>query len=125
MSVGSVQTRWVGHKQHGITALQLMECPVSVVSGSMDKQVRLWDIQGKSYGGIHMTKLNHSLQWTFPFDWMRPKLEQMEKVFDTLEFLEKTKEKKTQQQKDEIKYNYLINKYFNGSYSLPSELPCK
>lgn len=72
-----------------------------------------------------MTKLNHSLQWTFPFDWMRPKLEQMEKVFDTLEFLEKTKEKKTQQQKDEIKYNYLINKYFNGSYSLPSELPCK
>ena len=49
----------------------------------------------------------------------------MEKVFDTLEFLEKTKEKKNQEEKDEIKYNYLINKYFNGSYSLPSQLPFK
>ena len=72
-----------------------------------------------------MTKIGYYQQWTFPFDWMKRKLEQMEKVFDTLEFLEKNKEKKTEEEKDQIKYNYLINKYFNGSYSMPSDIPSK
>lgn len=53
-------------------------------------------------------------KWEFPYDWVKTKLNEIDHVFEILEKYEK--DKKSQSQKDIIKFDYLNHKYFYGNY---------
>jgi len=63
---------------------------VSFVTGSLDKQIRIWSYKKQMYGNIHMNKLGLK-KWEFPYDWVKIKLNEIDYVFEILEKYEKDK----------------------------------
>ena len=87
MSNSVVLNRWSAHSQL-ITVVNTISNPLSLVTGSQDKQIKVWNYDGLLYGNIHMTKINCN-RWNFPFDWVSIKLKEIDQVFDTLEIFDK------------------------------------
>jgi len=84
--------------------------PLSFISCSIDKHVKVWSLEGELLGDINLVKFGNNF-WKFPFDWVRNKLSEIDDVFESLEKIEK--ERLNEQQKNDIKSNFLISKYLS------------
>ena len=85
--------------------------PVSLIVSSADKNFRIFSKNGQLWSDINLSKFG-SLKniWKFPFDWVKQKLDDIDVVFETFETRER--EKLSHVEKEKIKTNFLISKYF-------------
>ena len=101
--------KWEAHNNQ-INKITKIKDPLSFVTCSLDKHVKVWSLEGELLGDINLVKLGNNF-WKFPFDWVKNKLSEIDDVFDSLEKIEK--ERLNEQQKNEIKTNFLISKYLS------------
>ncbi|EGR31709.1 hypothetical protein IMG5_103530, partial [Ichthyophthirius multifiliis] len=102
--------RWVGH-QACINKLTKINEPKCIISCSHDKNVKIWSIQGEYYSKININQFDKQQKWYFPYNWINQKMNDLELVFDSLEIIEN--DVLNQGQKDKIRMNYLMGKYFD------------
>jgi len=101
--------KWEAHTNQ-VNKITKIKDPVSFISCSIDKHVKIWSLEGEILGDINLVKLGNNY-WRFPFDWVKNKLSEIDDVFDSLEKIEK--ERLSDPQKNDIKTNFLVNKYLS------------
>lgn len=74
--------RWEAHSAQINFILRIPE-PLSFVTCSADKTVKIWSLQAHCYGRILLNRFGRN-EWHFPYDWVENKLKDMEDVFDEL-----------------------------------------
>lgn len=62
--------------------------PISLITSSLDKHVKIWSHFGDPYADINLHTVGLT-QWHFPFDWVKQKMDEIEFVFQTMKLLEK------------------------------------
>jgi len=104
--------RWEAHTQ-GITHITKVEDPRSLITCSLDKNVKVWSLEGDLHGGFSLVKVGKKT-WGFPFDWIRQKLKEIEDSFSVLNFIEKEEmQRLTQEDRERIKLKYLSTSFGN------------
>ena len=101
--------KWEAHSNQ-VNKITKIKDPQSFITCSLDKHVKVWSLEGELLGDINLVKLGNNY-WKFPFDWVKNKLCEIDDVFDSLEKIEK--ERLNETQKNDIKTNFLINKYLS------------
>lgn len=101
--------KWEAHSNQ-VNKITKIKDPQSFITCSLDKHVKIWSLEGELLGDINLVKLGNNY-WKFPFDWVKNKLCEIDDVFDSLEKIEK--ERLNEAQKNDIKTNFLINKYLS------------
>jgi hypothetical protein len=71
-------------------------------------------MDGKLYGCIDLVKLS-TTDWTFPFDWVKIKLQEMDEVFKVLETIDRDDFVHSDAQKNQIKLKFLVTSYGSES----------
>lgn len=103
--------KWEAHVSQ-VNKITKIKDPLSFITCSLDKHVKVWSLSGELLGDINLVKLGNNY-WKFPFDWVKNKLSEIDDVFETLEKIEK--ERLSENQKNEIKTNFLISKYLSDN----------
>ncbi|EGR28930.1 hypothetical protein IMG5_166500 [Ichthyophthirius multifiliis] len=100
--------RWTAH-QNLINFILRIPQPLCYATCSQDKCVKFFNLQGDCWANISLVKFGKN-QWSFPFDWVEYKLQDMKQVFEQLENLEN--QQLNDEDQNKIKLKYLSNQYF-------------
>jgi len=61
--------------------------PISFITTSLDRTVKIWSPKGEQWACINLVKLNNSF-WKFPYDWVKYKLREIDGLFDIIKIFE-------------------------------------
>lgn len=61
--------------------------PISFITTSLDRTVKIWSPNGEQWACINLVKLNNSF-WKFPYDWVKYKLREIDGLFDIIKIFE-------------------------------------
>lgn len=103
--------KWEAHSAQ-INKLTKISEPLSIVTCSFDKYVKIWSFEGDQYAFLNLVRFDKNKDhWHFPYDIIKQKIEEIEVVCDFAKVIEK-EEDLSEPRKEQIKIRYLTNKFF-------------
>lgn len=82
-----VVNEWQGHDGQ-VTCAAKIEKPLGLITGSVDKHVRVWSLYGEMWVDLTIIGKNPIVKWDFPYDWNEVKEKDKNEVITVMKEIE-------------------------------------